>query len=499
MKFRNKIKLSWELFFHGRWITRGITILLSAFAFTLFTIASMAYTYNEDEYYARGYRHYLENIYPYVNFTTMLENKGWTSEEVARIQETTELPYAYIYDDMTGKSAFSHYQYSQPSDYNTPEKEKIYANLSNKVNDMAIVGSEEVYEEFGLQPVAGRYPENVHEIAISTGQFDMYKNYGFHNLTDHFEWYQDRWQPNAAAAPVEKINEYSDILGKKLVLLGNLETGDEVWRDIYEVDRNGIYKVEIVGIIQTNEKQVNKRRYRPYPDESLFLSQEWEEIFHKDHEGCGCMISPERPSDSQLSKSVSLTKDFVEEYYHQHPDASQVPAVGLADIDFILEIGDITNPHFFTGLGGKTRRALIWGVEGVIFCVFAISLMGYLMTAMVNKKHKQIGILRSLGASQRQVSGYFLIGTLILSGIIFLIALAMSLGLYYAYVVPLTTNVWFDVPQFVFSGWTVLILAGICFVVPVLSVLVPLTLSMRRSCVEMMKDSTKGKKRTRSK
>ncbi len=167
--------------------------------------------------------------------------------------------------------------------------------------------------------------------------------------------------------------------------------------------------------------------------------------------------------------------------------------MGLVEMDRLLEIKDINSPNYFFS-GWKSAQALVWGVEGAIFCVFAIVLTSYLMTAMMNKKRKQIGIMRSLGASRRRVSGYFLIGTLMLSGIIFLVALAMSLAINYGYIVPRMTDEWFGVPKFVYSGWTVLILAGISFVVPVLSVLLPLRLFMRRSCVEMMKDSVKGKK-----
>ncbi len=166
----NPVYTSLKLTLRGKWLLKGITILLSAFSFTLFSLASMAFTYNEDNHLLRAYRHFLENIYPYVNFSVMLQYREWTSGEAARIQETTELPYVYLYDKMIANSDFGQYEYILPSDYSTPEKAEIYNNLNNQTNNMAIVGSEEVYEGFGFRPVAGRYPENVHEIAISTAR-----------------------------------------------------------------------------------------------------------------------------------------------------------------------------------------------------------------------------------------------------------------------------------------------------------------------------------------
>ena len=56
----NKIKLAYQFIIRGKWTMKIITVLLSAFSFTLFALASTAFTYNERDYILGNYLYDLE-------------------------------------------------------------------------------------------------------------------------------------------------------------------------------------------------------------------------------------------------------------------------------------------------------------------------------------------------------------------------------------------------------------------------------------------------------
>jgi len=110
-----------------------------------------------------------------------------------------------------------------------------------------------------------------------------------------------------------------------------------------------------------------------------------------------------------------------------------------------------------------------------------------------------VGILRSMGADRGTILKVFLTEVLFTAMAIFLVALVLSLTLYYSVIMPWTTIESFGVSFAVYNGWTVLILAAVCYFVPFLSAIVPLMLFFKKPIVANISGETKRFRRGRVK
>jgi len=119
-------------------------------------------------------------------------------------------------------------------------------------------------------------------------------------------------------------------------------------------------------------------------------------------------------------------------------------------------------------------------IVGAFFCIFAVLLNGHLTTLSIHAKERKIGILRAMGTDKWTVTQIIWVDVLLCALGTFILALCMLLWVYYGFFL----NMFVGCPYFVFNGWTVLILAAICFGVPLLSSLLPLHKFFKKSIVE---------------
>lgn len=124
------------------------------------------------------------------------------------------------------------------------------------------------------------------------------------------------------------------------------------------------------------------------------------------------------------------------------------------------------------------------GAAGGVLLLFSVLLCWHQMAAMLRLKERSIGILRSLGATEKFVFRLLTGETLFLCGAIFCAALLGTVLLYDLWLAPATAVGSFGVSFLVFNGWTALILAGLSFTVPLLSTLVPLKKFLKKPVVE---------------
>ena len=92
------LKTSFKIALRGKWVTRVITILLSAFSFALVAIASTGFLFNRTNFYEKAYRYYFQNTSPFVSFIVNNEKlfgSGFSEEWIKKIEEETNLPYLY--------------------------------------------------------------------------------------------------------------------------------------------------------------------------------------------------------------------------------------------------------------------------------------------------------------------------------------------------------------------------------------------------------------------
>ena len=162
------------------------------------------------------------------------------------------------------------------------------------------------------------------------------------------------------------------------------------------------------------------------------------------------MIAPPVQSVREARELVGLTLELLEEYLQEHTVISNVRL----------------------------------GAAGGVLLLFSVLLCWHQMAAMLRLKERSIGILRSLGATEKFVFRLLTGETLFLCGAIFCAALLGTVLLYHLWLAPATAVGSFGVSFLVFNGWTVLILAALSFTVPLLSTLVPLKKFLKKPVVE---------------
>lgn len=164
-------------------------------------------------------------------------------------------------------------------------------------------------------------------------------------------------------------------------------------------------------------------------------------------------------SDKLITDSLALTADLTSAAGTRYEGRIDIVRIGAYEANLVLD--------FKLGQDELAGIAFICGI-GVAFLIFAILLNAHLMTAMTELRRRQVGVLRALGAKEGQIECIFLAGTLLLSAVIFLFSPAATIAVYYGFWQPLTMFDPIGLSPFVFNGWTVLILAGLSFAVPLL-------------------------------
>lgn len=175
------------------------------------------------------------------------------------------------------------------------------------------------------------------------------------------------------------------------------------------------------------------------------------------------------------------------------------PVTGINDVPQSVGVNGL--PKFSSMFGEEmwypmwytqeTGAVFIMLVAAAVFLVVSLLLCWHVTTASLKQKEREIGILRSAGASSAEVKKLVLTETLFLCCCIFLVSLILTLAGYYGFLVapyapwyPWQTGTVAHATEFVFNGWTVLILAGLSFGVPLLCSVVPLKKFLKKSIVD---------------
>ena len=503
-------KTAMRLSFRGKWMVRVLTILLSAMSFMFFAIASTAFTFDEFEFQVRGYQNYMMDK-EYFLFMNDIANTSLspsslelllTNQEISAIENGVDLNFVtscrnqidvgYFLD----KSYFrgEKYVYDQngeieeyTDEYKAYLKEVEGRSLAYSVSDVT-VGSEATYDDLNYRLLAGRYPEAVNEIAVSEEIYEMFAWGGYvdavqegcytlQEFTFVFEKYEAYAWDDSVIPPEEageKIDSYDDLLGKTLA---NYELQEENPNAQHETMPD---EVVIVGIVDMEDRPAWPRRY-PQPSyfSGILRSEAWrQEQIAADKLYAEALVARNFNNSEQVVRdAVSLTLELSE--------LARPRFEGLTPyVD--LNVGAYTVSSLADHIVDSNLYILILIVcdVGVVFLVFAVLLNAHLITAIMEMKRKQIGVLRALGGSERRVRVIYLTGTAVLGVCIFLLSLVFTVAVFYGFWQEMWEFSSFGVSPFVFNGWNVLILAVLSFAVPLLSALVPLKRFFKKSIVD---------------
>lgn len=491
--------------------TRIITIILSAFSFMLFALASTAFFYSDIDLYTRAFFYYttegyLQETYsrpsinhcPYTRFGVYNENEEEAAAVRQQVLEETGKNYIYMVSTSYRTEDF----FGRTDEYWRDSQNERWE--SDRVRSVA--GSEAALGELGFSLLAGNYPRERNQIALRVGAYELFQKYGYRDVTEIYtqtppaddgssndtdiDWL-DVWrvrsiydlgedsiynyefpyfyfQERAALdVPEEPITDMQELIGKHLVGFRMLSDGQIVMEPL-----------EIVGIVDSTREKVGY-----WFEEASVFSEEW----IADNPTTYIMFATPPANYGEAKRAVSLAYD-----YHMAGLAGETQTrLSLTNMDRLF-------PEEEQQFSDEWAIAIIGCVAGAFFGIFALLLNGHLTTRSIEAWQRQVGILRSLGAGRGDIRLIFLVDILFTATCVFLVALAGSLGLYYGLLYEWLLIPRFNVRLMQYTGWTVLILAALCYAVPLLCAALPVHKFFKKSIVDCISGTAVPPKRRKS-
>ncbi len=477
-------KTLFYLAFQGNWARRVITIILSAFAFSLFALGMTSYTYNYENNIVKGYLNYNQNR------TFNIIDGVHTVDDIKQIEEMIGTQCLYFpQETLQNSETFLYWNnFLGTADRNDRMRTivQIYGLEEEVSNDfshgspydsiylktlggaMYNYGTEQMYHSMGYELLAGKFPTEEFEVAISEAHFEAFYRLGYRDVSECFRWNGSRYEINEDTAQANKIEikDYTDILGKTLGA-GNIGTDEHA------------YEYKIVGVVNTDfNTDYEGEEINNYPAGRFLLAG-----FDRKTAGiqAGAKVyCPVITEKSVMKKFVNKVLSWKAAY-----DAGEISGYPiLNDMDRMFHTDAFNNEKLFLTIGL---------IGGGLFGTFAAILNGYLISQSIQSKQKKIGILRSMGADRKAVSKIFILESLIMATAIFLLALCASLAAFYGWLQPWALINQFGVSVLVYNVWTALILAAVCYAVPLLSTLFPLKKFFKQTIVDNLSGNYKKK------
>ncbi len=389
---------------------------------------------------------------------------------------------------------------------------------TNLRQDLAYL-PEELLGAFGFSLLAGHMPQQADEVAIDACFLHEFMARGYYlyedvaagemvapkyNLPDK-PWYDpeefdgvilnEEEFPAIEEGKIVRVTRAEDLIGKKLALYGNLQTGERFGKydsENFGVPKGMFYTVTISGVVDAgcdaewyleNVDYLNRKLFLQH---NLFVGKAWTEIFYPKGEAFA-IVSP-RPTDRTAVKSVlALHGENIERYR-----ATDVGAPYPSDLILIAEEHELTS--LISNITGSFRIMQTFSsAGGALFAIFGAILCFTLISASVERKRKQMGIMKALGARDRDVYKIYLLESLLLGLAIFVLATACVAALCWGWAYPLGLAVR-GVPLFDFGILQILCILLVSVGLPLLCAALSVKRFLKYSCVEMIKGKTWGRK-----
>ena len=299
-------------------------------------------------------------------------------------------------------------------EYKAYLKEVEGRSLAYSVSDVT-VGSEATYDDLNYRLLAGRYPEAVNEIAVSEEIYEMFAWGGYvdavqegcytlQEFTFVFEKYEAYAWDDSVIPPEEageKIDSYEDLLGKTLA---NYELKEENRQTEHETMPD---EVVIVGIVEMEDRPARPRRY-PQPSyfSGILRSEAWrQEQIAADKLYAEALVARNFNASEQVVRdAVSVTLELSELARPRFEGLTPYVRINVGAYSVHILVNYIVDSNLYILI------LIVCGI-GVVFLVFSVLLNAHLITAIMEMKRKQIGVLRALGGSERMVRALYLTGT----------------------------------------------------------------------------------------
>ncbi len=376
---------------------------------------------------------------------------------------------------------------------------------------------EELLGAFGFSLLAGHMPQKADEVAIDACFLHEFMARGYYLYEDveagemvvpQYNLPEEPWYdpeeydgvilneeefPAIEEGKIVRVTRAEDLIGKKLALYGNLQTGERFGKydsENFGVPKDMFYTVTISGVVDTgcnaewyleNVDYLNRKLFLQH---NLFVSKAWTDIFYPDG-GAFAVVSP-RPTDRKTVKSVlALHGENIERY--------RATGVGMpypSDLILIAEEHELTS-LIFNATGSFRIMQTFSAAGGALFAIFGALLCFTLISASVEGKRKQMGVMKALGARNRDIYKIYLLESLLLGLAIFLLATACVAALCWGWMYPTGLQVR-GVPLFDFGILQILCILLVSVGLPLLCAALSVRKFLKYSCVEMIKGKTSG-------
>lgn len=305
---------------------------------------------------------------------------------------------------------------------------------------------EEQLGAYGCKLLAGRMPRSADEIAINECMLNEFAARGYcmypdiaagelvlplyndpHNMESYQPNLPDRYILNAedipglAQAYTAAIGGAEDMVGKQLALYGAPEgsAGYDGYAGTY-------YLATVVGVVDCGCgydmfcRQESSYHWRV--QDKIFVSADWAQACGRAPTG---LCAPRNSAAAPVSRCLELHRQAID-LMLALPAGSSGPASILV-LAQETGIGILLSAmsHDFRIL----RTVLLAG--GALFGVFGALLAYALVSASAEKKRREIGVLKALGAKNRDVYRIFLAECAFVGACVFLLAMAAALYVVY--------------------------------------------------------------------
>lgn len=349
--------------------------------------------------------------------------------------------------NVVGVSDFKE-SYNNPGYYrNLTDRERIY--FDGHITEVTCM-SEDDFNAYGFELLAGNYPDNTwgsFDIMISERMFEIYKLTGFTN--DGFEKIN--------------INSYEDLIGKKF---------------------GGMYgdKYTIKGIVNTHFDKTDFENIKNYSlgvsdDFSIEWTNEFRTYCKKGFHNL-FFVGPNytNQSDEYAYIMMRYDKEILEEYNL---------------INTVLEGDDYIFCDYYSQIlkHRSTQNQRFGGIMltiSIVVILFAVILFANFITVSIHDKIRQIGILRAIGATKRQISTIFIVQNSIVGIAVFIFSCFMIKYAIMPVLLLLGATEKLPFPWFELVAYDYLILFGIILFTTIISSIIPLLRLSKKTPRDLM-------------
>ncbi|MDE6414787.1 MAG: ATP-binding cassette domain-containing protein [Anaeroplasmataceae bacterium] len=274
--------------------------------------------------------------------------------------------------------------YNFSLDYYIPQNQKnkllFSSNCLSLAKPYGILETNEAYLKKLNFTITGTFPQSDDEILITEYYYNTFARYGFEN---------EEIQLNADEVTKEKIigqtiqqDSYND-QSAKLKITGIVDTGFNMdkYRHLYDYDPNGMQYAHDFNLVQ----QIKYSSYHSLVFVKEGTLQSNSSLVYSNKDGYDFIID-NMPHDKKRIEEVYDYLDEVSSNENQYHLCFGLTSSQQKDLE-----AKLLNYQYFSG------------IAGAIFSIFSICLMFTLLNFTVERKKREMGVLRALGAKSRNI------------------------------------------------------------------------------------------------